>query len=262
MLLIATAVSAPGPHRTMFLPWFSRTPATRMRHASVQTAHMRIEAISEEAVHLHGNHYLAILEAGGINFALADEAEQEAFIAGLMVLFNSLSYAVQLVVDVQQVDLEPHLAGLEARSRELLPELAALARDHAAFVRKLERTRTLLERRAYLVVTLDDAPHGHHPLLPWRRGRAAPVQPDAVHKRLTDRCEELTRQLSRCGISARRLRDQELALLYYRCWCHDAFQRKRVLVEVGDFVQLVIRGKHPRETPRAAPVGAVTDATR
>ena len=210
------------------------------RRASVQTAWIGLEAIDDGVVRLIGGRCRAVLEVGSINFALQGEAQQEAVVAGFAAFLNSLGFPVQVLVRVLPIDVERYLGELEGRGRGGLPEpLAELARDHVAFVRRLARNRTLLERRFYLVVPADD-PVERRPR--WRFGRR-PAGPDvaAARRQLTFRCDELIRQLGRCELSARRLDDAELAQLLHACWNPELARVQRLRREVVDYTALVVR---------------------
>ena len=164
------------------------------RHPSVQSTRLRLEAIEDDVVCLVGGEYRAVLEIGSVNFGLQGERQQEATVASYAAFLNSLTFPVQILVRVLPIDLERYLSDLERRAGHELPEhLADLARDHGAFLRRLARNRTLLERRFYLVVPGGREAVGHR--RGWPRGcRAAALDPTAARRQLTVRCQAITRQ--------------------------------------------------------------------
>lgn len=211
------------------------------RHASVQSAHIGLEAIEASIVRLKDGQYRAILEVSSVNFGLTGEVEQEAIIAGYAAMLNSLTFPVQMVVRVLPVDLDSYLTQMERQAQEGLSEaLAALARDHETFLRRLARHRTLLERRFYLVVPTQLTEDGKPARWPFKRTL---VQSDegALRRQLTFRCDELSRQLGRCGLAARRLGDVELAQLYHASWCPDLARTQRLQRHLADYTALVIQ---------------------
>jgi hypothetical protein len=211
------------------------------RRASVQSARLSLRAIADDLVELEGGQCRAVLEVAGVNFALQGEAEQEAVLAGYAAFLNSLSFPVQILVRVLPIDVEGYLGELERRARRDLPdELALLARDHVAFLRRLARNRTLLERHFYLVVPAAGEARRGRRLWPVRPG-AESADADAVRKQLTFRCEEVERQLARCGLIARRLGDRELAQLYYACWCPELARVQRLRRDLGEYTALVVQ---------------------
>lgn len=186
------------------------------KHGSAQ-ALLPLEEICGDVLCLRGGEYRAVLEAGSVNFALKSAAEQEAILAGYRALLNGLTYPIQVLVRVVPTDIERYLAAL----REGPTPSAALTRlalDHEAFVRRLARQRTLLERRFYVVVPAGGAATGVPSTFPsWRQRRAR----DRGHgqaqaaQQLALRCGELIGRFSGFGVSARRLDGEELAALWY-----------------------------------------------
>jgi hypothetical protein len=239
---------------------------------STQAAHVAVEAIEGGAVRLVGGHYRAVLEIGSLSLALQGPAAQEATLAGYAAFLNGLSYPVQILVRLLPVELDGYIVDLEQRAQHLLPEpLATVARDHSTFARRLARERTLLERRFYLVVPADGAPRlaqsGAWPvarfahMLPfWRHGggragthggahadalaaaTSAADAAEATRRQLEVRCEEVTRQLARCELTARRLDGRELTNLLYSCWCPESAHVQRLQRPLPEHMALVVQG--------------------
>jgi hypothetical protein len=211
--------------------------------ASTQATFLRVEAIADDVLCLRDGPHRAIVEVGSLSFNLQGPAEQEAILASYAAFLNSLTFPIQILVRVLPIDVDRFLAEIEDRAREVLPEpLAALARDYCAFVRRLARHRTLLERRYYLVVPAPDLPR------PGKRGFGLFGRPpslrrddDAIATQLAFRCEEVARQLGRCGLSVRRLSGDEIAELLYRCACDELARVQRLGQELGDYTTLVVR---------------------
>ncbi len=218
----------------------SSTTRLTARVGSVQTAHLRIESIEDDVVRLGGGLYRAVLEVGSVNFALQGEVEQEALVAGFASFLNSLTFPVQVLVRVLPIDFEAYVGDLERRAREeLVGDLAELARDHAAFLRRLARNRTLLERRFYVVVPAQSDDKEARASWPFGK-RTVSLDLPAARKQLTFRCEEVERQLGRCGLPVRRLGNTEVAQLYYACWCPELSRVQRLERELAEYTALVV----------------------
>jgi hypothetical protein len=199
--------------------------------------------------------YGAVLEVAGSQESLArvDDAKQEELLAAYAQFLNSLTFPFQLVVQVRPVDLAWYVTRVEERARMLPPGLVAIARDHAAFVQGLTRQRTLLERRIYIV--LPWSPTGEDgrgarplPLLRYmgrraRRDSLEDQQTERVHRLLSDRCEIVSRQLSRTGLRATRLDDLGLAQLYHSSWAPEVARTQRLRRELADYTALVVGAK-------------------
>ena len=216
------------------------------RRAGVQTAYLRLESIEDAVITLESGHRRAVLEVEGIPFDHQGSAEQESALAGYAAFLNSLTFPVQILVRAVPADLGAYLDRLERQaSHETGSELAALARDHAGFVRRLQRQRTLLERRCYVIVPGEEGTRtGWRSWWWWPfpigraqdRGRGQAV----AREQLALRCAAIVRELGRCGLEVRRLQDTELAQLCYACWCPDLSRSQRLRRDLADYTDLVV----------------------
>ncbi len=198
--------------------------------------------------------YCAVMEVAGSHQSLAkvDDAKQEEVLAAYAQFLNSLTFAFQLVVQVHSVDLGWYMARVEERARSLSPALVAIARDHAAFVQGLTQQRTLLERRTYVVVpwSAKELRNARSTDLFWRLLRWILRQPtidddrafrdQTIGRQLADRCDAITRQLSRAGLRAARLDDVGLAQLYHLSWAPEIARTQRLRRELADYTALVV----------------------
>jgi hypothetical protein len=216
-----------------------------VKHPSVQSARLGLEAIYDGVVALVGGEYRAVLEVSGTASPFEDDLRLEAVLAGFATFLNGLSHPVQILVRASPVDLSRYVANLEERGRESLDgQLAALAHDHAAFVQGLARQRTLLERRFYVVVPAENLVRtGWGSRFGRGRDAADRAEPrrDAARRQLTFRCDDLARQLARCGLSVRRLGDLELAQLYLACWSPERARAQRFRQQLDDYSTLALR---------------------
>ncbi len=205
--------------------------------------------------------YCAVMEVAGSQESLAnvDDAKQEELLAAYAQFLNSLTFSFQILVQVHPVDLSWYVARVEERARSLSSALVAIARDHAAYVQSLTRQRTLLERRIYVVVpwsgSAEDRAPGAFPLrLPWRRRHIATADDqlhvESVQRLLADRCDVISRQLSRAGLRATRLDDLGLAQLYHVAWAPEVARTQRLRRELADYTALVVGAEHRSRRPQ------------
>jgi len=201
-------------------------PNTPRRLASAQ-ALLPLEEIAGDVVRLRGGDDRAVLEAGSVNFALKSEVEQEAILAAYRRFLNALAYPVQVLVRVVPTDVDVYLDGLHGRGRvesrhgargDRTADLwRRLAQDHEAFVRRIARERTLLDRRCYVVVPAGTGGAFERTGIawPWRRPDRAPAGTAVAARRaLAFRCAEVTQGLAACGVPTRRLGGDELVALW------------------------------------------------
>ncbi len=199
---------------------------------SVQSRHVLVQAIAGDVAMLRDGGLRGVLEVSGVDFALLGAGEREALVAGYAALLNGLSYPVQLLARVLPVDTEAYLSALQARLPQGVSQsLAALARDHAAFLRRLARNRTLLERRYYVVVPAGEGEAVAGRFL--RGGKRAVGEPLAARKQLAFRCAEVARGLAGCGLGVRRLSGVQLAQFFYSCWCPGLARLQRLERELA-----------------------------
>jgi len=221
-----------------------------VKHASLQTVRLGIQAIQQDVVELSGGDYRAVLEVSGVARPFDDEVRLEGLLAGYAAFLNGLSYPVQILVRATPVDLSRYLAALEERGRQVPDgKLAEMAYDHAAFIQSLARQRTLLERRFYVVVPAESAPRST-----WvarlggsRNHGVLEVEPrrEAARRQLIFRCEDVRRQLARCSLGVRRLGDLELVQLFLTCWSPERARAQRFRQQLDDYTTLVVQGQHP-----------------
>ncbi len=218
------------------------------RHASVQATRLGIDAIEDGVVALPGAEYRAVLGITGTANPLEDDAREEGLLAGFATFLNALSYPIQILVRATPVDLSRYVSSLEERGRRMVEgQLAVLAHDHAAFVQGLARQRTLLERRFYVVVPAEAPPRaGWLGLLPGASTRVEDTpRREAARHQLAFRCDDLSRQLGRCGLIVRRLADLELAQLYLACWSPERARAQRFRQQLDEYTTLAVRAAQP-----------------
>ena len=114
------------------------------RRASTQGAHVGLRSIQDGVVTMRDGQALAVLVVSSVNFGLIGAGEQEAVVASFAALLNGLTFPVQVLVRVLPVDLERYVTDLEGLAPGLSEPLAALARDHALFLRRLTDRKSVV----------------------------------------------------------------------------------------------------------------------
>ncbi len=211
--------------------------------ASTQLTHVRLDSIRAGVARLIDGPPHAILAVQGISLYLQGEDEQEGVLGAFARLLNTLDTSVQVVVRVMPVDLEPRLQRFLA---DVPSEYGEHAIGYADFLREQSRVRTLLDRE-YLVVVPSPIPSLSRSRVPFRdQTTALEAHEAAVRKDLTSRCEVLLSALAQCGgCVARRLADDELADLYYRCWQPDTARRTRIRMTLDDWAAYTVGRARP-----------------
>lgn len=167
--------------------------------------------------------YRAVLALGGPahtprRLAAADPGALGGYRAAL----GRLDHPFQVVVRTTPADASTAAERWEARASILPEPLAALAREHGAWVRRELPALGLLVHRAYAVVPAEEPPARRSLLaaLPGRLRRhpSAALTLDTARVALAERCGRLVAALGGAGVYAARLDDLALARLYRACW--------------------------------------------
>lgn len=222
------------------------------RQSSVQTTRLDLEAISEGVMRFRGPRFRAVLEVDGVPFGLKSDTEQEAIVASFAGFLNSLSFAIQLLVRIVPIDVDRYVHRIEQRARQVLPgRVAELALDHIAFVRARAQSQTLVEHHFYVIVPAQDRRLRWLPRL-FRKPPSPELEAEAARRLLQFRCDEVARQLGRCGLGVRRLDDTELAQLQYACWCPERARWQRLRGNLPGYTSLAVRGARRSTQPQGA----------
>lgn len=174
---------------------------------------MPVHAVSDSGVvDLGADGVAVICEASTVNLALRTPREQSALVGVFASWLSGLSGPVQILVQADEVDVAPLIAGLTDRAPALPhPALEQAATEHADFLAELAERRDLLRHRVFVVLreqgsvvrTRGSGPGGTgHGDARWRALR---------------RAEETVRALSAAGITARVLDGRQAAGVIADC---------------------------------------------
>jgi hypothetical protein len=216
----------------------SKQPTKHRKVGSVQQSFVGARAVSSDILCLAapggGMEYAAIIQIEGLCYALKGEDERAQLSDLYQALLCGLAFPIQIVLRSLPLQFDDYLqpfqtsADAEADSE---PEAAQgniwreLARSHVAFLRRLAETRTLLDRRMYLIIR-SSPPAMQHPsplrsLLGFGLQNATVPQREDLERARTElhlRVGELSRLLENMGLSTRRLTGrQELVSFYSSC---------------------------------------------
>ncbi|MDR7172907.1 hypothetical protein J2W56_006673 [Nocardia kruczakiae] len=171
---------------------------------------------------------LAVVAAAGtVNLVLRTPAEQDSLVAQLSGWLHTLRQPVQVLIRSARLDLTAHLAGLDAATDEMSPELAAAARDHADHLADLAATEDLICRQVLLIWREPiDAPvtrassNAVARLVPrYRRsfGRASTAARRAAESRLVRRLGEAAELLAPLGVRVTALDEIQATTVLSSC---------------------------------------------
>jgi Helicase HerA, central domain len=201
--------------------------------ASVQKDYVRLREVSGDMLCLVSatapsqRIYRAVLEVSAINFTLKSEDEQEAIIAGYRAFLKALTFPLQVLIRSQRLDLRSYIQQIRDASSAAVGGTSTwqeMAESLVDFITKLASQRTLIERHFYIVIPLAPESAGSRsffPRLPMmgrtKRRQVSLTTSEKARQELDVRVEMVLHQLASIGLHSRRLRGDELAILYHSC---------------------------------------------
>lgn len=114
---------------------------------------IQIKEVKDGVLLLPDNQYRAVLETSSINFELKSEAEQDVIIDSFQNFLNSLSFPVQILVRVREIDIDQYIEQiLVKKDREKEEAYKTQIKNYAEFIRNLVSGNKILARHFYFVI--------------------------------------------------------------------------------------------------------------
>jgi len=189
-----------------------------------------IAEIKNDTVVMRDGTLRAVLMVSSINFALKNEDEQQAIVAGYVSFLNGLDHPLQVVIQSRQLNIKPYLTTLAQKEREQPNELLRMQiADYRSFVSELVSLGKIMSKQFFVVVPYD--PLTNKKKSYWSRlgevvNPAGTVQlkEDRFLKRkheLDARVRQIDAGLKSLGLEVVRLDTQSLIELYYSTYNPD-----------------------------------------
>ncbi|GCE23231.1 VirB4 family type IV secretion system protein [Dictyobacter kobayashii] len=201
------------------------------KKGSVQERFVDVRIIHDDVLALSTStpgcyEYATVLQIEGISYDLKSEEEQRLINDLYQAFLSALSYPVQILWRVLPLNLSAYLAQFSREDAALEHGIwEPLMDSHRRFLEQLASQRTLLDRKIYLVVRVQQT--SPHISSTWQRvlphGKRQHQQHVAMslaraRQELDVRVSDILRVLANMHVSVRRLAgEQELAPLYYSC---------------------------------------------
>lgn len=111
-----------------------------------------IKGVDEGILILPNRKYRIILEASSINFELKSEDEQDALIETYQAFLNALSFPLQILIRVREMDMDTYLSAFRQRVELETEEIyKQQALNYAEFVQGLITTNKILYKQFIFV---------------------------------------------------------------------------------------------------------------
>lgn len=208
-------LQARSPRRLVAAPEGVPPAPAWMRDPPMLPAPLRmpVHAVSDSGVVDLGAEGVAVIcEASTVNLALRTPREQSALVGVFAGWLSGLSGPVQILVQADEVDVTPLIAGLIDRAPALPhPALEQAATEHAGFLAELAERRDLLRRRVFVVL------REQGPVVRTRASGPGGTGHGDAGWRALRRAEETVRALSAAGITARVLDGRQAAGVIAGC---------------------------------------------
>ncbi|MEK7644201.1 MAG: hypothetical protein AAB390_02770, partial [Patescibacteria group bacterium] len=116
-------------------------------------SHINIARIQDGVVITKDGGLRMVLLVTAVNFALKREEEQNALVYQYQNFLNSLTFAIQIVVQSRQLDLTGYLAKLDQRLAAQTNELLQIqTADYIDFVKKMISMANIMDKKFFIVI--------------------------------------------------------------------------------------------------------------
>lgn len=160
-----------------------------------------IKGVDDGVLILPGNEYRAVLQTSSINFELKSEEEKDAIVETYQSFLNSLSFPVQIIIRVREMDVDRYLEDYSARLKtEEDAVYKKQIKGYTKFVKELIKTNQILSRQFYIVI-------------PYTAKDKASIE--LVKEQLALSVNIVEKGLETLGMRTRRLESVEVLDLFY-----------------------------------------------
>lgn len=185
---------------------------------------IEIEDVMDDVVLMKQNSAACIIEVGAVNFYLLSAEEQASIIYAYGNLLNSLSFPVQIVVLSKKMDISNYLEYIENKvTQQKNTVVQSRLRSYQEFIKTIVKKNSVLEKRFFFVIPFN-------PLEMGVSGVKAMMNKEYVVSRaktsLYPKRDHLLRLLSKIGLRATVLQQQEIVELFYNVYNPSATGRQ------------------------------------
>lgn len=191
---------------------------------------IEIDEIKDDIMLMRDRSAVCVIEVGAVNFWLLSQEEQSSIIYAYGGLLNSLSFPVQIIILSKRMDISSYLDYLNGKIANSQAEVIKNRLSaYSQFIKNVVKKNTVLEKRFFFVV----------PFSPLELG-AAGVTATKMNKEyiisraktsLYPKRDHLVRLLSKIGLRATVLQQQELVEMFYNLYNPSATGKQLAPVE-------------------------------
>jgi type IV secretory pathway VirB4 component len=189
--------------------------------------YLNIAEIKDDTVVMKDGTLRAVLLVSSINFALKSEDEQNAVIDSYVRFLNNISFALEIVIQSRELDIENYLEYLRVKEKEQTNKLLKVqTADYIEYIKELTSLGKIMNKRFYVVVPynpLSDKRQGFFTLISEALKPATVIKLKEktfknYQEMLSRRVDSVMGGLESMGVAVARLDTQSLIELYYKTY--------------------------------------------
>lgn len=189
-----------------------------------------IEDIREDIVLLKDYSAVVVIEVGAVNFWLLSAEEQSAMIYAYSNLLNSLSFPVQVLILSKRMDISSYLEYLNLKVKnQKNATIQKRLTSYQDFIKNIVKKTTVLEKRFFFAVPFNPLEMG------VTGASVKSLKKEYVISRaktaLYPKRDTLLRLLTKIGLKANAMQQQQLVDLFYNLYNTSATGRQLAPVE-------------------------------
>lgn len=201
-----------------------------------------IETVDHDIVMYTDGSCSMAISATAVNFGLLSEKEQDAIIYAYAGLLNSLSFPIEILIRTQHKDITAYLSSLEEKEKKQKnPKMAASIHSYRQFVAATVKEKDVLDKKFYLVIPFSYLELGMstNVFFGGSKKHGLPYPRPYIFERaltvLTPKGDHVIRLLSRIGLRAKQLTNDQLIRLFYEIYNQGApiVSQERIQKTIG-----------------------------
>lgn len=178
---------------------------------------IEIKEIQDDVVLLKDGTCVTVLETSAINFSLLSEEEQDSLIYSFGSLLNSLSFAIQIVIMSNRMNISDYLHFLNRKlEKQLNPMIREWIVKYIDFIRSIVQKNTILKKRFFIVIPFSTLEMGVKGAVSSSYSSEYIIQ--RAKTSLYPKRDHILRLLSRVGLRAAPLNRTELANFFFNLY--------------------------------------------
>jgi len=202
--------------------------------------YLDIAEIKDNTVVMKDGTIRAVLLVSSINFALKSEDEQNAVIDSYVRFLNNLSFALQIVVQSRELDIDNYLQYLKDKEKEQTNKLLKIqTSDYIEYIKELTSLGKIMNKKFFVIVPYDPLSDKHKGFFALVQEAMKPASVIKLKEKTFNRYQEMLDRrvdsvfggLESMGVSVARLDTQSLVELYYKTYNPET-SKNQALVDI------------------------------